>query len=88
MKITRAGFTADGFPKQGRGGPRPALSEVDASGRELFSLRLFKDPHPATTYRAYRHTGPEPPLRPPRSAEAAGERAGTSGAGNGRARRQ
>ena len=72
----------------GGSGPGPALSEVDASGRELFSLRLFKGPHPATTYRAYRHTGPEPPLRPPRSAEAAEDRPGTPGAGDGRARRQ
>ncbi len=55
----------------GGSGSGPALSEVDATGRELLALRLFKDPNSATTYRAYRHTGPEPPLRLPQSADAA-----------------
>ena len=62
----------------------PALSEVDPSGRELFALRLFKGSAPATTYRAYRHTGPEPPIRLPRSPEAANDRAETRATGNGR----
>ena len=41
------------------GGPGKAtLSEVDAAGRELFALRLTREPETAMTYRAYRHVGP------------------------------
>ena len=68
----------------GGSGPGPALSEVDESGRELFALRFFKGKAPATTYRAYRHTGPEPPLRLPKPVEAAKERAETRASDNGR----
>ena len=68
----------------GGSGPGPALSEVNPSGRELFALRLFKGPAPATTYRSYRHAGPEPPLRLPRSPETANDRAETRATGNGR----
>ena len=47
------------------GGPGDlTLSEVDASGRELLALRLFKGLNQASTYRTWRHVGPEPPLRP------------------------
>ena len=67
----------------GGGGIGAALSEVDPSGRELLVLRFFKGAAPSMTYRAYRHTGPEPPLRLPRSEEAAKERAETLADGNG-----
>ena len=48
------------------GGPGDAgVTEVDpASGREVFALAMFgRGGAPLTTYRAYRHTGPEPPRR-------------------------
>ena len=49
------------------GGTGPAsVTEVDAAGRELFALRFSSEDGPVLmTYRAYRHTGPQPPLRPP-----------------------
>ena len=68
----------------GGGGIGAALSEVDSSGRELLVLRFFKGAAPSMTYRAYRHTGPEPPLRLPNPAEAANDRAETRATGNGR----
>ena len=43
------------------GGPSGAtLSEVDAAGRELFALRLSREPQTAMTYRAYRRRAPQP----------------------------
>ena len=43
------------------GGPGNAtLSEVDAAGRELFALRLSREPQTAMTYRAYRRRAPQP----------------------------
>ena len=68
----------------GGGGIGAALSEADPSGRELLALRFFKGEDPSMTYRAYRHAGPEPPLRLPKPAEAAKERAKTRATDNGR----
>ena len=42
-----------------------SISEVDASGSELFALRLFRGENLSLmTYRVFRYTGPPPPLRP------------------------
>ena len=50
----------------GSGRGSVTVTEVDPSGRELFALRLFRGDSgaPLMTYRAFRHTGPEPPRRP------------------------
>ena len=42
-------------------GDAVTLSEVAPSGAEVLALRLSRHPHPAMTYRAWRHPGAQPP---------------------------
>ena len=46
-------------------GDGATLSEVAPSGREVLALRIFRNEHPAMTYRVQRHPGAQPPPATP-----------------------
>ena len=61
-------------------GDGATLSEVAPSGAEVLALRIFRNEHPAMTYRVQRHPGAQPPPPPPPPATTATATTASAGA--------